>query len=122
MLAVEGASAALEFYRDAFGARLIEKIVDADGRIAHSELAIGAVRFMVNDSYPAEGAVAPPTLAGSPVLLVLLLEDVENALARALQAGAQLDRPLHDGLVRNAKLRDPFGHRWMLAQQQDGPA
>lgn len=115
MLAVDGAHGALAFYQNAFGADIVSKIVDDDGTVAHAELRIGSARFMLSDESPEHGALAPTTLGGSPVLLLMLVENLEAALARAVDAGAVVDRPLQEGIVRNAKVRDPFGHRWMLA-------
>jgi len=116
MLAVADAAAALDFYVRGFGGEVVEKMCDADGRVAHAEVRIGDARFMVNDEYPDHGAVSPARLGGSPVLLLLTCGNVDTALERALAAGATLDRPVQDGVVRNAKLRDPAGHRWMLAE------
>ncbi len=117
MLAVCDGSAALAFYQSAFEAVVVSRIVDDNGAIAHAELRAGAVRFMLSDESPEHGALAPTTLGGSPVLLLMLVENVEAALTRAVDAGAVVDRPVQDGIVRNAKIRDPFGHRWMLAEE-----
>jgi len=116
MLATHDATAALAFYAQAFGASVVERILDADGRVAHAELRVGAVRWMLADEYPDSGALAPTRLGGSPVLLLLMLEDPTEILERALAAGATLDRPFQEQPIRNAKITDPFGHRWMLAQ------
>ncbi|MFM7320506.1 MAG: VOC family protein [Armatimonadota bacterium] len=118
MLATHDAAAALGFFENAFGATVLERIEDAEGHVAHAELRIGRVRFMLADEYPGSGALAPTRLGGSPVLLLLMLDDMPAGLARALAAGATLDRPIQAQPIPNAKITDPFGHRWMLAQNE----
>lgn len=72
-----------------------------------------------------EPALAPPTIGGSPVLLLLELDDVDATADRARQAGATVEMPVQEMFwgERYGVLRDPFGHRWALstARQQLTP-
>ncbi len=115
-LAVADARQALEWYADTFGARLLaEPIVMPDSRIGHAELAIGAAVLMVADAHPEIGVVAPEVGRGATVTLHLEVPDVDALAARAVDRGAELERPPTDNPYgRMAVLRDPFGHRWML--------
>jgi uncharacterized glyoxalase superfamily protein PhnB len=117
-LAVSDAAAAIDFYTDAFAATEVFRVVGDDRRIGHAELRLGAVTLMLADEYPEVGAVAPTSLGGSPVLLYLQVDDCDAAHDRALAAGATSERAPADQTHGNrvATLRDPFGHRWMLAQ------
>ena len=116
-LAVSGAERALEFYGRAFGARLRGRpVVMPDGRIGHAELDVAGGTVYVSEEHPEIGVVAPAPGHGASVTIHLEVPDVDRALARARAAGALEDRPATDyEHGRNAVLRDPFGHRWMLA-------
>jgi PhnB protein len=116
-LCVRDAFRALEFYRDAFGAEEIMRLVDpSDGRIGHAEIRIGDATLSLADEYPAYGAVSPQHLGGTPVSLSLVVADADAAMARAEAAGAIVERPVADQFYgdRAGWLRDPFGHRWQL--------
>jgi uncharacterized glyoxalase superfamily protein PhnB len=116
-LAVEDARQALEFYVRAFGAqRRGEPIVMDDGRIGHAEVAIGDSVLMLADESAASDMLSPHTRGGPSQTLLLQVEDVDAALARAVQAGARVTRPVADySHGRNAVVHDPFGHRWMIS-------
>lgn len=118
-LAVKGARAALAFYRDAFGATELYRLEDASGAVAHAEVLIGKGHFMLADEHPGEGHLAPSTLGGCSAALLLYVEDVDAVVARAVAAGAELVRPPADQFYgdRGALVRDPFGHRWMVASR-----
>lgn len=116
-LIVGGAPAAIEFYRQAFGARELYRLKEASGKIGHAELAIGEARFMLADEYPDFGALSPVSIGGTPVALHLYVENVDEVVKRACDAGASVLRPIQDELFgdRTAVLSDPFGHKWHLA-------
>jgi len=121
-LAVAGARGAIDWYAEAFGARLRgEPIVMPDGRIGHAELEVAGGLIMLADEYPEIGHVAP-TAAGSAVSLHLTVVDVDAVVDRAVAAGASVDRwPSDEPYGRAATLRDPFGHRWLLLGPVRGP-
>jgi len=114
-LAVDGAREALDWYVAAFGARRRgEPIVMPDGRVGHAELEIGSAALMLADAHPEIGVVAPAP-SGVPVTLHLRVDEVDGVVDRAVAQGATLERPAADAdYGRNAVIRDPFGHRWMI--------
>jgi len=117
-LCVADTAAALDFYRRAFGAVETMRVTQPDGRIGHAEIRVGGAPIFISDEYPEIGVRAPASLGGSPVMVVLDVPDVDAAYARAVAAGATVDRPVAgpSGVSpRNGKLTDPFGHRWMLS-------
>lgn len=117
-LCIPDTARAIAFYQAAFGATEVYRITDPDGRIGHAEIRIGGVPIFLSGEYPEIGVHSPATLGGSPVMLVLDVPDVDALFAQAVAAGATVDRPLadqFDGTLRNGKLVDPFGHRWMLS-------
>ncbi len=118
-IAVSDAARALDWYADALGARVLgEPILMPDGRVGHAELEIAGGVLMLADEHPETGVVAPRPGEGSTVTLHLTVGDVDALTARAVGAGATLERPPADHPYgRNAVLRDPFGHRWLLSSE-----
>lgn len=116
-IAVSDATAALGWYREAIGARLRgDPIVMPDGRVGHAELDVAGGLLMLADEHPELGVVAPRPGEGATVTLHLTVPDVDEVTERAVAAGATLERPPADHPYgRNAVLRDPFGHRWLVA-------
>ena len=119
-LAVADARAALEWYVDALGlTRRGDPIVMEDGRIGHAELALaGGGVIMLSDEYPDIGVVAPSSdpRGGVTFSIHATVADVDALTRRAVDAGAVLERePADYPYGRNAVIRDPFGHRWMLS-------
>ena len=116
-IAVSEAARALDWYADALGASVrSDPIVMPDGRIGHAELEIAGGVLMLADEHPEIGVVAPRHGEGSAVTLHLSVDDVDALTARAVGAGATLERPpAEQPYGRNAVLRDPFGHRWLIS-------
>ncbi|AKS35752.1 VOC family protein [Mycolicibacterium goodii] len=114
-LTVADARAAIGFYVDALGARVVgEPIVMDDGRIGHAELALGDGIFYLADEFTELGLKAPAPDAVS-VSLMLDVPDTDAALERARAHGARVQRePYENHGTRNATIIDPAGHRWML--------
>jgi PhnB protein len=115
-LCVRDAAAAIGFYQRVFGAEEVYRLSEPGGRIGHAELRLGAARLMLSDEYPEHGVLGPLSVGGAPVSLHLEVADVDAVVARAVAAGAKLDRPVQDQFYgeRTAKLVDPFGHLWHL--------
>jgi len=124
-LTVDGAADAIEFYVRAFGATERYRLPGADGKIGHAELQFGDSVLMLADEDPAWGNRSPDTLSGTPVSLLLYVEDADATFKRALAAGAKQVRPLEDQFYgdRAGTVRDPFGHVWTVATHvRDVPA
>ena len=118
-LIVRDAPAAIDFYRAAFGAREISRMVGGDGRVGHAELRIGGAALFVADEHPElESIVGPASLGGTSVLVDLDVTDVEGVFAQAVDAGATAVRDPDDpgSGVQSAKVRDPFGHVWLITR------
>ena len=116
-LIVDGAARALEFYARAFGAEELFRMPVAGGRIGHAEMRVGNSRIMLADGNPEMGSRSPKALGGSSITLLLYVEEVDKVFARALQAGALVQRPLANQFYgdRTGGVVDPFGHIWLLA-------
>ena len=120
-LTVKNAAQAIEVYKKAFGAQELFRMAQPDGRIAHAELRIGDSPIMLSDEAPEMGAHSPQTLGGSPITIYLYVEDVDTVVKRAIDAGAQLTRPVADQFYgdRNGSVSDPFGHIWWVSTHKE---
>lgn len=118
-LMVRGAAAAIKWYAEALGASEVLRLEDASGHIMHAEIRIGDSPVMLADEFPDEGYVAPQTLGGSPVLLLVYVDDVDAVFERAIASGAVEKKPVSDQFDgdRRGSLVDPFGHIWLLASR-----
>lgn len=118
-LIVDGGHEAIDWYRDVFGAEEVSRAVGAAGRVAHAELRIGSSVIYLGDEHPhLEDIFAPGRIGGSPVYLDLETDDVEGTFQRAVTAGADAIRQPTDPSMplQTAKIRDPFGHIWLLTR------
>jgi len=116
-LSIKGASDAIEFYKKAFGAKEVMRMGEPGGRIGHAELQIGDSKIMLADEHPEMDFRSPRAIGGTPVLLHLYVEDVDNVVGRAVAAGAKVVRPVQDQFYgdRSGSVADPYGHIWHVA-------
>jgi PhnB protein len=116
-LIINGAAKAIDFYKNAFGATEVLRMAQPDGKIGHAEIKIGDSHIMLADEVPQMGYKSPKSLGGSPVSILLYLDDVDKVFNRAVAAGATSNRPVADQFYgdRMGTLTDPFGHVWSLA-------
>ena len=116
-LFIKGAAAAIEFYKNVFGATERMRMPGPDGRIMHAELQIGDSILMLADENPKMGALSPQTIGGSGSLVSVYVADVDAAVAKAIAAGANLVRPVKEQFYgdRTGGIIDPFGHIWSVA-------
>jgi PhnB protein len=117
---INGAADAIEFYKKAFGAIELFRM-DHKGKIGHAELKIGDSPFMLSDEYPEMKYFGPKTLGGTPVSLMIYVEDVDKVFNQAIKAGGIEVKPLQDQFYgdRSGTLTDPFGHVWTVATHKE---
>ena len=116
-LVCRDAAAAIAYYVKAFGAIEQGRLPGPDGRLMHAMIRIGDSPLMLVDEMPEWGALGPQSLKGSPVTIHLYVEDVDAAVARAVDAGARITMPVADMFWgdRYGQIEDPFGHHWSIA-------
>ena len=120
-LNVRNAAAAIDFYKNVFGAKEISRMPGPDGKsIMHAELKIGDSVLILCDEFPEFGCRSPQQLNGTAVTIHLYLPNVDEVFERAVAAGAQTMMPVQEMFWgdRYGKLKDPFGHEWSLATHQ----
>lgn len=120
-LIAQDAARAIEFYKLALGATEVIRLADPSGKVMHAELRIGDAPIMLADEFPEMGYRSPTSLGGSPVSMLLYVEDVDAVFAQAKAAGAIETMPVADQFDgdRRGTLTDPFGHVWLVASKKE---
>ena len=117
-ITVKGADEAIDFYKKAFGATEIGRIIMPDGSVGHAELEIGDSKIMLAEENEQWGNLSPQSVGGSPVTLCLYVKDVDNVFNKALKEGAKVtgDMAVKDQYHgdRTGSITDPFGHKWII--------
>lgn len=116
-LAVDDATAAIDFYKEAFGATERGRMDAPGGKIGHAELQIGDSVFMLSDPFPQSSVKSPKETGTTTASMFMYSEDVDAAIQRAVEAGATVEQEPTDMFWgdRFGSVADPFGHRWAIA-------
>ena len=106
------------FYEKAFNAVELRRFTNEDGSIHVAELSIHGAIFQIHEEKLSAGRLSPEGISGTTVLVGLFVPDVDTVIAQALEAGATLVTPAqdYDYGYRQAEVKDPFGHTWMIEQ------
>ncbi len=120
-LMMKDASKAIRYYQQAFGATELFRMPGPNDAVMHAELQIGTSRIMLADESAGEGCSGPTGAAGTPVSLMVYVEDVDKVFARAIESGGTVKRPVIDQFYgdRSGTLADPFGHVWTIATHKE---
>jgi PhnB protein len=113
-LTLDGAMKAAELYCRAFGGEIAGAYPpDEQGRTMHVHLYINGSSLMLSDGYPEHGCPAEKQQGYS---LALMVDDIDAAYERAVQAGLEATMPPQDMFWgdRYGQLRDPFGVIWAM--------
>ena len=112
---VDRAGEAVAFYVSAFDATLLHRVGDGDDIVA--QLAVDDAAFWVAAAGPDMGRLSPLAIGGATSRILLVTDDPETLLRRAVDAGAAELSPVgdeHGWLV--GRIRDPFGHEWEIGK------
>ncbi len=105
---------AMALYEQALGATTTMVMDGPDGSVMHAEMDIGGQRFMLGGVWSGM-SVAP---AGrSPVNFMLYVDNADEALKRAVDAGMTVSSEPEDMFWgdRMAKANDGHGYEWIFA-------
>ena len=118
-LSINGAAAAIDWYKKAFGAKEIVREPTPDGKLMHAQIRIGDSILMMCDVFPGASSQSPDVLGNSSVTLQVYVKNVDKLWQQAVDAGAKITMPLDNMLwgERYGQLTDPFGHHWSLSEQ-----
>jgi PhnB protein len=113
-LTVTDADAAVTFYEQSLGARRGETLADEGGGVVVAELILGGATFWVQDDADA------PVGDGRPIRLILVVDDPDTLVDRAVGAGARLVNPVgEENGWRVGRIVDPFGVHWEIGRRLD---
>ncbi|WP_449277751.1 VOC family protein [Leucobacter sp. GX24907] len=114
-LAIADAARAIEFYRDVFGARVIDT-TEMNGLVVHADLDFGTGHLQLGEAVPEYHLVAAPEGEDDCYSMGLYVPDVDATVERAVDAGATVREKPSDFVSgdRFASIRDPFGVRWSI--------
>jgi PhnB protein len=117
-LSVRRGREAVEFYKAAFGATEVYRVGgDDDNPSVVSQLTVGDATFWVADESPEHGNFSPETVGGGTVRLLLMVDDPDAAVRRAVEAGATEVYPVgEEHGWRMGRIADPFGHHWEVGR------
>lgn len=120
-LMIKGAARAIEFYKKAFGAKELYRIDAPGGKVGHAEIKIGDSTIMLADEFPDMDARGPEAYGGSPVALLLYVEDADKVYNQAVDAGAKVKQAIKDQFYgdRSGSVTDPFGHVWHVSTHKE---
>ena len=117
-LSVRHGREAVAFYEQAFGAVEVYRVGGTDEHPpVVSQLAVGETSFWVSDESPEHGHSSPETLGGTTLRVLLVVEDPEAVVAKAVALGAVEIHPVeseHGWLL--GRVQDPFGHHWEIGK------
>ena len=120
---VSDGKAALNFYKEVFGAEEGDCMLAQDGkRLMHGEVILDGHKLFLSDEFSEkEGGTCkmPSTLGGTCVRITLQTDNADGVVERAVARGARLIMPVQDMFwgARYGKFIDPFGHEWGINQQ-----
>ena len=119
-LVMKGAAEAIDFYKKAFGAVELFRM-EHEGKIGHAEIKIGDSPLMLADENQEMGYQGPESLGGTPVSLMIYVDDVDQIYPQAISAGGTELKPLQDWFYgdRSGTLKDPFGHVWTVSTHKE---
>jgi PhnB protein len=116
-ITIKGCSEAIEFYKKAFNAEEIGRLLMPDGSIAHAEIDIEGSLLMMADENLEWGNKGPLTIGGNPMGFGLYVKDADKVFQKAIDAGATVVMPVEDMFYgdRVGQVMDPFGYKWMIS-------
>jgi uncharacterized glyoxalase superfamily protein PhnB len=118
---VPDADAAVAFYIGAFGAAELIRHRLPDGRVLFVELAVGPDKLLLSEEITELNALSPATLGGSPVMLLLELEDVDSVFAHAVDMGATVEVPVAEVFTTPSGTAGPCAHAESSLPQTRSP-
>ncbi|MCY1056362.1 VOC family protein [Nannocystis sp. SCPEA4] len=119
---VADANAAIEFYKNAFGATEKSRMLSLDGKkVMHAEIVIGDSTLMLSDAFPEMGSKSIADYKGTPMSFHHYVTDADAVFAKATAAGATALMPVGDMFWgdRYGMVADPSGMAWGIATHKE---
>jgi PhnB protein len=112
---VDEALRAVAFYEAAFGATTLHLVGDGEDIVA--QLCVDDATFWVAAASSTTGRFDPRAIDGATSRILLVVDDPDAFVRRAVEAGAAETSPLAtEHGWRVARITDPFGHEWEIGR------
>lgn len=120
-ITIKNCSDAIDFYKKAFDAKELNRLLLPNGLIGHAELEIEGSLLMMADENQEWATKSPQTIGGNPMVFSLYVKDADKAFQKAIDAGATVVMPVEDMFYgdRMGQVMDPFGYQWMIATHKE---
>lgn len=120
-IVVRDATAALEFYQQAFEATPGLMLKTPDGKLAHGEMTVAGTVVMLVEEFPDGELVSPMAVGRTTASLLIYVKEIDKTYAHAIAAGAEIVHPIENQFYgdRAGTVRDPFGHIWTIASKNE---
>jgi PhnB protein len=120
-ITIKNCSDAIDFYKKAFDAKELNRLMLPNGLIGHAEIEIEGSLLMMADENLEWGTKSPQTIGGNPMTFGLYVKDVDAAFQKAVAAGATVAMPVEDMFYgdRVGQIMDPYGYKWMIATHKE---
>lgn len=118
-LTVDGAAAAIDFYKKALGAEEVgERALMDDGRILNARIDVNGGSIMLMDPMPEHGS---PSRPDAGVMLHMHVDDADRWFDRAVAAGCAVLMPMDLQFWgdRYGMVKDPYGISWSFGTTPD---
>jgi PhnB protein len=110
---VDRAADAIAFYEAALGATVLHRV--GAGQEVVAQLAVGDAAFWVATASSAMNRFSPRAIHGATSRTLLVVDEPEAVVQRAVAAGATELSPVQDEHGwRLGRITDPFGHEWEI--------
>lgn len=112
---VDEAHSAVDFYQAAFEATVLYLVGDGDDIVA--QLGVQGARFWVVAASASMNRFSPKRIGGTTSRTLLVVDDPEAVMKRAVGFGAAEVAPVGDEHGwRVGRIVDPFGHEWEIGR------
>ncbi len=120
-LTIKNSKEAIEFYKKAFGAEEVGRILMKDDSVGHAEIIIENARIMLGEECEEMGNLSPKSLKGTSVGICIYVKDSDSVFQKAISLGAKEIQPVADQFYgdRSGTVEDPFGHKWTICTHKE---
>jgi PhnB protein len=120
-LIIKDAVRAVAYYTEIFGAIEEFRVSDPAGKILFAKLNIGDSQLMLADEFIDWGVKGPAAIGGTPAMVHVYTDNVDDVVDRAVSNGAKLLKPVSDQFTgdRLGQIEDPFGHIWFVSTRKE---
>ena len=118
-LAIKVLKPAMEFYQNAFDAKVLRSWSNPDGSIHVAEMEIEGALFHLHEEVLRSNQVSPETVNVTTLLIGLFSPEPDKLFDQAFSAGGRISSPIqdYDYGYRQGVITDPFGHQWLIQKK-----